>query len=94
MSLTEEMVVESLKGMIDPNTGKNLIETKCNKSILFFDVVSNSPWDNKKSPTKTAILFFHRALIDKNPLLSEASSTTSSWTRVAVCNNSIKDAAI
>ena len=26
MSLTEEMVVESLKGMIDPNTGKNLIE--------------------------------------------------------------------
>ena len=41
MSLTEEMVVESLKGMIDPNTGKNLIETKCVKSIKIEDEKPN-----------------------------------------------------
>ena len=41
MSLTEEMVVESLKGMIDPNTGKNLIETKCIKSIKIEDEKPN-----------------------------------------------------
>ena len=50
------------------------------------------PLDSKKSPTKTAILFFHIALIEKNPLLLLLSSTTSSCISVAVCINSITDA--
>ena len=37
MSLTEEMVVESLKKLIDLNTDKNLIETKSVKSIEIVD---------------------------------------------------------
>ena len=40
MSLTEAMVIESLKGFIDPNTGKNLVETK---SIGSIEIVDNMP---------------------------------------------------
>ena len=40
MSLTEAMVIESLKGLIDPNTGKNLVETKSVDSI---EIVDNKP---------------------------------------------------
>jgi len=36
------------------------------------------PFDNKKSPTKTAILFFHKAFKEKKPLLLSLESTTSS----------------
>ena len=39
---------------------------------------SNIPFDNKKSPTNTAILFFHKALIEKKPLRLLLESTTSS----------------
>ena len=35
MSLTESMVVESLKKLIDPNTDKSLVDTKSIKSINF-----------------------------------------------------------
>ena len=45
---------------------------------------SNSPFENKKSPTSTAILFFHNALSEKKPLRMLLSSTTSSCTRLAV----------
>ena len=34
MSLTENMVLESLKKLIDPNTDKNLVETKSVKSLI------------------------------------------------------------
>src|ERR1035437_9796565 len=54
---------------------------------------SNNPFDNKKSPTNTAILFFQRAFTEKKPLLTFESSTTSSCTKVAVCKSSINDAA-
>ena len=40
MSLTESMVVESLKKLIDPNTRKNLVETKCIESV---DLVDDKP---------------------------------------------------
>ena len=40
MSLTENMVLESLKKLIDPNTDKNLVETKSVKSI---DIVDDKP---------------------------------------------------
>ena len=40
MSLTEAMVIESLKGLIDPNTGKNLVETK---SVGSIEIVDNKP---------------------------------------------------
>ena len=40
MSLTENMVLESLKKLIDPNTDKNLVDTKSVKSI---DIVDDKP---------------------------------------------------
>jgi ATP-binding protein involved in chromosome partitioning len=40
MSLTESMVVESLKKLIDPNTNKSLVDTKSIKSI---NIVDNKP---------------------------------------------------
>tara|TARA_B110000240_G_scaffold94233_1_gene106867 strand:+ start:34 stop:474 length:441 start_codon:yes stop_codon:yes gene_type:complete len=40
MSLTEGMVVESLKKLIDGNTGKSLVETKSVESI---DIVDEKP---------------------------------------------------
>ena len=54
------------------------------KDITAFSTESNSPFDKRKSPTKTAILFFQSAFTEKNPLLKFASSTTSSCKSVAV----------
>ncbi len=41
MSLTEGMVVESLKKLIDGNTGKSLVETKSVESIDIMDEKPN-----------------------------------------------------
>ena len=54
------------------------IEISFNKSKSSLSMESKSPLDNKKSPTKTAILFFQSALIEKKPLLLLLSSTISS----------------
>src|SRR5690606_16065287 len=59
-------------------------------SLLFTD--SSNPFASKKSPTKTATLFFHSAFTENNPLRSLALSTTSSCTKDAVCSNSTKEA--
>src|ERR1035437_3698768 len=41
---------------------------------------------------RTAALFLNIAFMDQKPLLLSALSTTSSWTKVAVCNSSTKTA--
>ena len=41
MSLTESMVVESLKKLTDPNTGKSLVDTKSVESIDLVDNKAN-----------------------------------------------------
>ena len=46
-----------------------------------------------KSPIRTDILFFQTLFMDGFPRLRVASSTTSSWIRVAICSSSIMAAA-
>ena len=52
--------------------------TTSRSAIFSFSIESKSILESIKSPTRTAILFFHNAFTEKKPLRSFASSTTSS----------------
>ncbi len=67
------------------------LETISSTRNCLFRTASNRPCDNKKSPTSTAILFFHKAFTEKKLRRSIESSTTSSCTSVAVCRSSIRE---